>query len=410
MNTTQQPEALRLAAWLNEGAWRKMSLGDTEAAGRELRRQHAEITTLQAGYAAARLEIQSLRAREWISVADRLPEPGKPVLLDVGKKYPIRAMWVPRNTLEVGADADEGFGEYDPATDTYYCAEGWYEWNHHEDTHWLVSASPRAWCELPMPTAQADRAARAQAAPAPGVPSDPVGWIDDGGMLFWKSAPLPDGAEIYAAPQPPAAGSAADQQLDDALRDRDQAEDYIDALLDEVLGADRPEWSSAYGWSEALDDVQERITALHTPAITKAWHQFQKAIGSTQSPAPAQPPVEAQEPVATLHDDGYWTPTKTEAGRQLNERMMRVGSRVAVYTHPAPQPAAPADGDALTQEEAKLLEKVISDFEECGETDVPDSALRRFAALGHLECVHYHVMPSAQDAIDAAMAARKGGA
>ena len=31
-------EALRLAAWLNEGAWHAMRLGDVEAAGRELRR------------------------------------------------------------------------------------------------------------------------------------------------------------------------------------------------------------------------------------------------------------------------------------------------------------------------------------------------------------------------------------
>ncbi len=42
----EQPEALRLAAWLNEGAWNKMTLGDVEAAGRELRRLHAENTRL----------------------------------------------------------------------------------------------------------------------------------------------------------------------------------------------------------------------------------------------------------------------------------------------------------------------------------------------------------------------------
>ena len=35
------PEALRLAAWLNEGEWHKMRLGDVLAAGRELRRLHA---------------------------------------------------------------------------------------------------------------------------------------------------------------------------------------------------------------------------------------------------------------------------------------------------------------------------------------------------------------------------------
>lgn len=30
----------------------------------------------------------------------------------------------------------------------------------------------------------------------------PVGWIDDGGMLFWRDKPLPDGSDIYAYPQP----------------------------------------------------------------------------------------------------------------------------------------------------------------------------------------------------------------
>lgn len=54
----------------------------------------------------------------------------------------------------------------------------------------------------------------------------------------------------------------------------------------------------------------------------------------------------AKEPVATLHDDGYWTPLKTEAGRQLNERLMRAGARVEVYSHPVPHPAQVDRGDA----------------------------------------------------------------
>jgi hypothetical protein len=45
------------------------------------------------------------------------------------------------------------------------------------------------------------------------------------------------------------------------------------------------------------------------------------------------------EVVATLHDDGYWTPAKSEAGRALNERLMRAGTRVEVCL---PHPAAPA--------------------------------------------------------------------
>lgn len=70
----------------------------------------------------------------------------------------------------------------------------------------------------------------------------------------------------------------------------------------------------------------------------------------------------------------------------------------------APQPAT---ADALSIEEATLLQKAVTDFEECGETDVPDAALRRFAEAGYLECVHYHVMPAAQEAIDTALAAQR---
>lgn len=55
--------------------------------------------------------------------------------------------------------------------------------------------------------------------------------------------------------------------------------------------------------------------------------------------------VGAQEPVAKLHDDGYWTPMKTEAGRALNDRLMRAGSpSIDVYATPvAQQPQARPD-------------------------------------------------------------------
>lgn len=87
----------------------------------------------------------------WIALPGTLPEPGVPVLLDIGKKYPIRAMWAAKHTVEA-ADDDTDWGEYDEATDTYYCPEGWYEWNEHEDTNWAVSATPRAWATLPPTT------------------------------------------------------------------------------------------------------------------------------------------------------------------------------------------------------------------------------------------------------------------
>lgn len=53
-DTNTQAEALRLAAWLNEGAWHQMTLGDVEATGRELRRQHSAIEALESQLAIER--------------------------------------------------------------------------------------------------------------------------------------------------------------------------------------------------------------------------------------------------------------------------------------------------------------------------------------------------------------------
>ena len=89
-----------------------------------------------------------------------------------------------------------------------------------------------------------------------------------------------------ASSTPPADQQAAPKAvpgdvLDEALRERDDAEDFIDALLDEVLGHERPEWSSSYGRADALNDVQERMTSLHKPAVDKAWGQFQSAMADS---------------------------------------------------------------------------------------------------------------------------------
>lgn len=85
----------------------------------------------------------------WISVEAEMPEPGVAVLLDIGSKTPIRAMWAAKHTVKAHEDAEPGWCDYDESTDAYYCPEGWYEWNEHEDVHWEVSATPRAWMRLP---------------------------------------------------------------------------------------------------------------------------------------------------------------------------------------------------------------------------------------------------------------------
>lgn len=173
MTDKPQPDALRLAEQYDYGDPAAHSNTWKVAVCTELRRQHAELETLRAklktyedlggaaddvqllrmGYAAARLEIESLRGRGWVNLPGQLPEPGKPVLLDIGKKYPIRAMWAAKHTVEAGDD-DTDWGEYDEATDTYYCPEGWYEWNEHEEVHWRVTGNAVSWCELPPSSAK----------------------------------------------------------------------------------------------------------------------------------------------------------------------------------------------------------------------------------------------------------------
>ena len=90
-----------------------------------------------------------------------------------------------------------------------------------------------------------------------------------------------------AAPQP---AHPTDDALTQALQERDAADDYIDALLDEVLGADRPEWSSAYGRADAIEQVRDRMTALMKPSIDKAFDRFE----SEMKAQPAQPLCQKQ--------------------------------------------------------------------------------------------------------------------
>ena len=107
----------------------------------------------------------------------------------------------------------------------------------------------------------------------------------------------------YEAEQQAAPKAAPGDAIDEAMRERDDAEDFIDALLDEVLGHERPEWSSSYGRADALNDVQERMTALHKPAVDKAWGQFQSAMAAPQQEA--QEPTEIPEEIERMAADRY---------------------------------------------------------------------------------------------------------
>lgn len=86
-----------------------------------------------------------------------------------------------------------------------------------------------------------------------------------------------------------ATSDALEKELLQAIQERDAAEDYIDALLDEVLGTDRPEWSSTYGHADAIEQVREMMGALMKPCVDKAWGRFQSAQAAPAAPQPAQP-------------------------------------------------------------------------------------------------------------------------
>lgn len=101
------------------------------------------------------------------------------------------------------------------------------------------------------------------------------------------------------------------------------------------------------------DSVIKTLEAAH---ITLRWYRdmMPGSVNGSDDETDAQ--IEAavewlrelgvQEPVAKLHDDGFWTPTKTEAGRALNERLLRAGSpSVEVYAAPPAQQPQYEAGD-----------------------------------------------------------------
>jgi hypothetical protein len=92
---------------------------------------------------------------EWISVKNKMPESGVPVIAFVvdahAGKYTrtIRASYAAAKTLEQSPDCDGG--EYDADADVYWCDEGWYEDNFFEETHWAVDGTVTHWMPLPDP-------------------------------------------------------------------------------------------------------------------------------------------------------------------------------------------------------------------------------------------------------------------
>lgn len=101
----------------------------------------------------ARIGLSLLNAElGWVS-AETKPADHKPVAVIVDGeryKYWARAMWVPKFTRE-DTGSYEGASDYNEANDTYYWPEGWYEWNHSEEIHWLISEPVILWAAVKVP-------------------------------------------------------------------------------------------------------------------------------------------------------------------------------------------------------------------------------------------------------------------
>ncbi len=113
-----------------------------------------ELSIYAASWAAAEFRFGDSRVPHWRRTADEKPKSGVPVIALIvnrlGNTRRIRAEYAMARTLEVDEDnVVEGFGEYDEASDSYWCPEGWYETNEYEETHWQVSDPVTHWMPLP---------------------------------------------------------------------------------------------------------------------------------------------------------------------------------------------------------------------------------------------------------------------
>lgn len=107
--------------------------------------------------ATALRRLSALTAHDgWVKVSERLPEDGRPVLLDIGERNPVRAMYAEKHSLPAGDEMSEDICDYSEEQDEYFAPEGWYEWNSQSDTLWRMH-NPIRWHEMPaLPAPPAD--------------------------------------------------------------------------------------------------------------------------------------------------------------------------------------------------------------------------------------------------------------
>lgn len=90
---------------------------------------------------------------KWRDVANEMPKSGTFVLAAFvnayGKARVVRAAWAARWTLPADDECGDDWAEYSEDRDEYFCPEGWYETNDHEDTHWQITDAVTHWMPLP---------------------------------------------------------------------------------------------------------------------------------------------------------------------------------------------------------------------------------------------------------------------
>lgn len=88
---------------------------------------------------------------QWQNADKAKPTPDVPVLvicLGPGP-YFARAVWIPKGFQEDDGEY-EGECDYDEANNRYTWPEGWYEYNEHETTHWMIDSRDKVllWASL----------------------------------------------------------------------------------------------------------------------------------------------------------------------------------------------------------------------------------------------------------------------
>lgn len=150
------------------------------------------------------------------------------------------------------------------------------------------------------------------------------------------------------------------------IDERDERERVIDAILDAVLGPRRPEWSSHYGFADAVRDVQECIAsapaAAAQPAATADIHEWSNAAAGCLAQF-----INIGLDVGRNSD---WQIAADEAAKLLNAKL------------PAAAAVQP-DLAAVAQEMREALDQMIACHDEptCPAIDVAHAALARYDAL-----------------------------